>query len=138
MSYDWTIERVARLRELAAQGLSGAEIAKKRGCGLTRAAIAGKCARTGIMLAGCSISHPPPTIPARRSSFAGPQGLHRDAEPIDDKYGDSSCPKFADDERCIRLTMHHGGLPRFANDEDGRLRPVLVDWRGLPWREISA
>lgn len=46
---EWTDERVARLRELAAEGLSASLIAKELG-GVSRNAIIGKCIRFGIQL----------------------------------------------------------------------------------------
>lgn len=48
----WPPERVAELRKLAAEGLSGEKIAQAMGGGLTREAIGGKCWRLGIKLKG--------------------------------------------------------------------------------------
>ena len=48
----WSEENVARLRELAAQGLTSREIAAALGEGLTRNAIIGKTQRMGIWLKG--------------------------------------------------------------------------------------
>ena len=44
----WPEERIARLRELAGQGLSYQEIADELGCGLTRSAVGGMLNRQGI------------------------------------------------------------------------------------------
>lgn len=49
MSWEWTPERIARLRKLASQGLTSAAIAKN--LGITRGAVMGKIRREGVRLA---------------------------------------------------------------------------------------
>lgn len=48
MTFVWTDEAVERLKTLHSQGLSGAELAARLGCGLTRSAIFGKLHRLGL------------------------------------------------------------------------------------------
>jgi len=48
----WPEERIARLRELAGQGLSYQKIADELGCGLTRSAVGGMLNRQGISNGG--------------------------------------------------------------------------------------
>lgn len=44
----WTAERIAQLKQLVAEGLSGAQIARRMGAGLTRNAVIGKAYRLGL------------------------------------------------------------------------------------------
>lgn len=73
----WTRERIRKLAELAAQGLSASQIAAALGGGLTREAIIGKARRQGIKLgysrpARAKIAKPPRPARIRRPRRTSP------------------------------------------------------------------
>lgn len=52
MPYEWTLERIARLKDLWQDGMSSRDIAQKMGEGLTRNAVIGKANRLGLSVSG--------------------------------------------------------------------------------------
>lgn len=76
---NWTDERVARLKELWADGASAAEIANDLRCGISRSGVIGKAHRLNL--------------PSHGNSNGGPKGRQATREKSNRAHGNKGAPK---------------------------------------------